>query len=266
VAMGITGTEVSKEASDMILTDDDFATIVAAVREGRAIFENIRKFLRYLLGSNFGEVLVVFLGVIGAGVLGIEAGVGELAVPLLATQILWINLLTDSGLALALGIDPTIDDLMADRPRRLTDRMIDAKMGRVVGLTGLTVALSALAAFDFELTGGLLGGTGDLTSARTHAFTTVVLAQIFNAYNSRSYSLSAFGQFFSNRWLTGAALLTLALQVAVVHTPFLNDAFDTAPMSFDDWMVTLALSSAVLWVEELRKLILRRRSGPTRHV
>ncbi len=142
--------------------------------------------------------------------------------PLLATQILWINLLTDSGLALALGIDPTIDDLMSDRPRRLTDRMIDAKMGRVVGLTGLTVALSALVAFDLELTGGLLDGTGDLTGARTHAFTTVVLAQIFNAFNSRSYSSSAFDQFFSNQWLTGAAVLTFLLQVLVVHAPFLN--------------------------------------------
>jgi magnesium-transporting ATPase (P-type) len=264
VAMGITGTEVSKEAADMILTDDDFATIVAAVREGRGIFENIRKFLRYLLGSNFGEVLVVFLGVIGAGVLGIEAGVGELAVPLLATQILWINLLTDSGLALALGIDPTIDDLMADRPRRLTDRMIDARMGRVVGMTGLTVALSALVAFDLELTGGLLDGNGDLSSARTHAFTTVVLAQIFNAYNSRSYSSSAFGQ-VRNRWLTGAAVLTLLLQILVVHAPFLNDAFDTVPMSVGDWAVTFALSSAVLWVEEVRKLVLRRRNHRIDH-
>ncbi len=258
VAMGITGTEVSKEAADMILTDDDFATIVAAVREGRAIFENIRKFLRYLLGSNFGEVLVVFLGVIGAGMIGLEAGIDGLAVPLLATQILWINLLTDSGLALALGIDPTIDDLMADPPRRLDDRMIDAKMGRVVGLTGLTVALSALVAFDLELTGGLLDGTGDLTSARTHAFTTVVLAQVFNAFNSRSYSTSAFGQ-VHNTWLTGAAALTVALQVLVVHAPFLNDAFATAPMSLQDWGITFALSSTVLWVEELRKLLVRRR-------
>ena len=260
VAMGITGTEVSKEASDMILTDDDFATIVAAVREGRAIFENIRKFLRYLLGSNFGEVLVVFLGVIGAGMLGLEAGIDELAVPLLATQILWINLLTDSGLALALGIDPTIDDLMADPPRQIDDRMIDAKMGRVVGLTGLTVALSALVAFDLELTGGLLDGIGDLTSARTHAFTTVVLAQIFNAFNSRSYSTSVFGQ-VHNRWLTGAAILTFVLQVLVVHAPFLNEAFDTAPMSLGDWAVTFALSSTVLWVEEIRKLLVRRRNN-----
>ncbi len=260
VAMGITGTEVSKEAADMILTDDDFATIVAAVREGRAIFENIRKFLRYLLGSNFGEVLVVFLGVIGAGMIGLEAGIDGLAVPLLATQILWINLLTDSGLALALGIDPTIDDLMADPPRRIDDRMIDAKMGRVVGLTGLTVALSALVAFDLELTGGLLDGTGDLTSARTHAFTTVVLAQIFNAFNSRSYSTSVLHQ-VRNKWLTGAAILTFLLQVLVVHAPFLNEAFDTAPMSLGDWAITLALSSAVLWVEEIRKVFVRRRNN-----
>ncbi len=260
VAMGITGTEVSKEAADMILTDDDFATIVAAVREGRAIFENIRKFLRYLLGSNFGEVLVVFLGVIGAGLLGLEAGIDELAVPLLATQILWINLLTDSGLALALGIDPTIDDLMADPPRQIDDRMIDSKMGRVVGLTGLTVALSALVAFDLELTGGLLDGVGDLTSARTHAFTTVVLAQIFNAFNSRSYSTSVFGQ-VHNHWLTGAAVLTLLLQILVVHAPFLNEAFDTAPMSLGDWAITFALSSTVLWVEEVRKLFVRRRNN-----
>ena len=260
VAMGITGTEVSKEAADMILTDDDFATIVAAVREGRAIFENIRKFLRYLLGSNFGEVLVVFLGVVGAGVIGLEAGVDGLAVPLLATQILWINLLTDSGLALALGIDPTIDDLMADPPRRLDDRMIDAEMGRVVGLTGLTVALSALVAFDLELTGGLLGGTGDLTSARTHAFTTVVLAQIFNAFNSRSYSTSVLKQ-VHNTWLTGAAILTFLLQVLVVHAPFLNEAFDTAPMSLRDWAAAFVLSSCVLWVEEFRKMVVRRRNA-----
>jgi magnesium-transporting ATPase (P-type) len=202
-------------------------------------------------------VLVVFLGVIGAGIIGLEAGVDGLAVPLLATQILWINLLTDSGLALALGIDPTIDDLMVDPPRRIDDRMIDGKMGSVVALTGLTVALSALIAFDLELVGGLLDGTGDLTSARTHAFTTVVLAQIFNAFNSRSYSTSVFGQ-VHNRWLTGAAALTFALQVLVVHAPFLNEAFGTAPMSLADWGVTFLLSSTVLWVEEIRKTIVRR--------
>ena len=258
VAMGVAGTEVSKEAADMILTDDDFATIVAAVREGRGIFENIRKFLRYLLGSNLGEVLTVFFGVIGAGLLGLEAGEG-LAVPLLATQILWINLLTDSGLALALGIDPTIEDLMTRAPRKPTDRMIDAKMSRVVGLTGVIVALSALASLDLELTGGLLGGSGDLVSARTNAFTTIVLAQIFNAFNARSYRASAFTQATSNRWLLSAAAATLLLQIAVVHLPFLNVAFGTTPMGVDDWLVSLALASSVLWVEEARKAALRRR-------
>jgi Ca2+-transporting ATPase len=110
VAMGITGTEVTKEAAKMILADDNFATIVEAVREGRAIFDNIRKFLRYLLSSNMGEVLTVFLGVVGAGVIGLGGG-GELVLPLLATQILWINLITDSGPALAMGIDPETDDV-----------------------------------------------------------------------------------------------------------------------------------------------------------
>ena len=259
VAMGIAGTEVSKEAADMILTDDDFATIVAAVGEGRAIFENIRKFLRYLLGSNLGEVLTVFLGVIGAGLLGLGAGDDGLAVPLLATQILWINLLTDSGLALALGIDPTIEDLMTRRPRRPTDRIIDFRMGRVVGLTGVVVAVSALVALDLELTGGLLGGTGDLVSAQTNAFTTIVLAQIFNAYNARSNRASAFTQITSNRGLMWAVAVTVLLQIGVVHLPFLNAAFGTTPMGFEDWLVAFALGSSVLWVEELRKIVARRR-------
>jgi Ca2+-transporting ATPase len=106
IAMGITGTEVTKEAAKMILADDNFATIVAAVREGRGIFDNIRKFLRYLLSSNMGEVLTVFLGVVGAGVIGLTDSGGAVVLPLLATQILWINLITDSGPALAMGMDP----------------------------------------------------------------------------------------------------------------------------------------------------------------
>ena len=118
IAMGRTGTEVTKEAAKMILADDNFATIVQAVREGRAIFGNIRKFLRYLLSSNMGEVLTVFLGVVLAGVIGLTDPTGSVVLPLLATQILWINLLTDSGPALAMGVDPETDDLMACQPRR----------------------------------------------------------------------------------------------------------------------------------------------------
>src|SRR5690606_7029707 len=138
VAMGITGTEVTKEAAKMILADDNFATIVAAVREGRVIFHNIRKFLRYLLSSNMGEVLTVFLGVVGAGVIGLDAAGGDgLVLPLLATQILWINLITDSGPALAMGVDPETEDVMARPPRRPTERAIDLRMWQSVIGTGL---------------------------------------------------------------------------------------------------------------------------------
>jgi len=129
IAMGITGTEVTKEAAKMILADDNFATIVHAVREGRGIFANIRKFLRYLLSSNMGEVLTVFFGVVGAGVIGLDGGGGEaLVLPLLATQILWINLITDSAPAIAMGVDPETEDVMARPPRRADERAIDTRM------------------------------------------------------------------------------------------------------------------------------------------
>ena len=128
VAMGVTGTEVSKEAADMILADDNFATILHAVREGREIFADIRKVLRYLLASNTGEVLVMLIGVLAAGAIGLHAVGQEAAVPLLATQILWINLLTDGALALALGVDPAVENVMQQRPRRLSDRVIAREM------------------------------------------------------------------------------------------------------------------------------------------
>ncbi len=260
VAMGVTGTEVSKEAADMILGDDNFATIVIGVREGRAIFANISKFLRYLLSSNAGEVLAMFLGIVGAGLIGLSEVDTELAVPLLATQILWINLLTDTGLALALGVDPTIDDAMARPPRRLTDRVIDRRMLTTILLTGVVLATAGLIAFDLELTGGLLGGSGDITSARTHVFTTLVLGNVFSAFNSRSDSASAFRQPFANRWLWLAAGTAVALQVAVVHVGQLNTVFDTVPLSATDWLICVGLASFVLWADEARKLIVRFRT------
>ena len=262
VAMGINGTEVSKEASDMILADDNFATILRAVREGREIFADIRKFLRYLLASNAGEVLVMFLGVMAAGALGLTAASegGSLAVPLLATQILWINLVTDSALALALGVDPAVDDVMAVPPRRLTDRVIDREMVVTIVLIGVTSAIAGLVALDLELAGGMLGGSGDIETARTMVFTTVVLAQIFNAFNARSDRSSAFVRPFDNRLLWAAAALTVALQIAVVHLPFLNRAFDTEPLDARRWAICAALSSSVLVVDEIRKLIARSRS------
>jgi Ca2+-transporting ATPase len=258
VAMGVTGTDVAKQAADMVLADDNFATIVDAVREGRGIFANIRSFLRYLLSSNIGEVLTMFLGVVGAGLLGLDATGEAITVPLLATQILWINLLTDTAPALAMGLDPPPDDVMAHPPRRLTDRVIDKEMQVGIAFVGLVMAVATLAALDLRLPGGLVGASGGIVEARTMAFTTLVLAQLFNCFNARSDRTSAFHALFTNRLLWAAIGLSLALQVAVVHVPFLNDAFETTPLSARDWVICTALASTVLWADELRKLASRR--------
>jgi magnesium-transporting ATPase (P-type) len=261
VAMGVTGTEVTKQAAKMILADDNFATIVAAVREGRAILSNIRKFLRYLLSSNMGEVLTVFLGVVLAGVIGLTgsaAGNGEgMILPLLATQILWINLITDSGPALAMGVDPPTGDVMARRPRKISDRVIDARMWAGVIATGVVMAAATLMTLDLYLPGGLIEGTRGLENARTAAFTVLVFAQLFNTFNARSEAASAFRGLFANRWLWGAIALSLGLQVAVVHVPLLNIAFGTVPLSLEQWLVCAAMGSVVLWAAEARKLLIK---------
>jgi magnesium-transporting ATPase (P-type) len=258
VAMGITGTEVTKEASQMILGDDNFATIVAAVRQGRVIFDNIKKFLRYLLSSNMGEVLTVFLGVACAGLIGLnEASNEAIVLPLLATQILWINLVTDSAPALAMGVDPEVDDVMVRRPRKLTERAIDARMWRGIVSVGLVMALVALFSIDLFLPAGLVEGSDTLEVARTAGFTTLVLAQLFNALNARSETTSAFHGLFANKWLWGSILLGVVLQVAVVEVPFLQVAFGTASMDLAHWGACVALASAVLWYDEVRKIVLR---------
>jgi P-type Ca2+ transporter type 2C len=255
IAMGVTGTEVTKEAAAMILADDNFATIVEAVREGRGIFDNIRKFLRYLLSSNMGEVLTVFSGVVLAQLIGLRDPDHGLVLPLLATQILWINLVTDSGPALAMGVDPETDDVMARPPRRLTERVIDARMWRGVLLVGVVMAVATLTTIDFYLVGGLMEGDRDLDNARTAGFTTLVFAQLFNCFNARSESTSAFHHMFVNPWLWGAVVLGLVLQMAVVHVQFLNAAFGTVPLTLDQWLLCAAMASLVLWASELRKLI-----------
>lgn len=253
IAMGITGTEVSKEAAKMILADDNFATIVDAVREGRAIFDNIRKFLRYLLSSNMGEVLTVFLGVVAAQWLGLLDDGQGVILPLLATQLLWVNLITDSGPALAMGMDPPTDDVMARPPRRLSERVIDLRMWLDVMLNGLVIAVCTLLTLDWHLPGGLIEGHDSLELARTAAFTVLVLAQLFNAFNARSDRHSAFHQACVNPWLWGAVGLSALLQVAVVHLPLLQVAFGTVPLSVDQWLFCLAMGSTVLWVSEMKK-------------
>ncbi len=261
VAMGINGTDVTKEAADMILADDNFATIIVAVREGRAIFANIRRFLRFLLSSNIGEVLTMLLGVTFAGALGLKATGEVLAVPLLATQILWVNLLTDSAPALAMGVDPPPDDVMLRQPRRPEHRVIDRQMWIGIVWVGLVMAIATLVALDLGLSGGMLGGSGGIAEGRTMALTTLVFAQLFNAFNARSDRVSAFHRLFTNRMLWGAIGLSALLQVGVVQIGFLNSAFDTTPLSIGRWMICVGLASLVLWAAEIKKLFGRLLSG-----
>ena len=266
VAMGITGTEVTKQSAKMILADDNFSTIVEAVREGRGIFDNIRKFLRYLLSSNVGEVFTVFGGVMLAGFLGItQPGSQGVTVPLLATQLLWINLLTDAAPALAMGVDPSTDDVMARKPRKLTDRVIDGQMWGDIIFIGLIMAAVTLIGMDMHLAGGLftdrsvdaIGHDAQMTEARTMGFTILVFAQMLNALCSRSHDQSVFVGLFANKWLWGAIALSTLLQLAVVYVPFLNTAFGTVPLSAGAWVECLGLAMIVLVASELRKCVLR---------
>lgn len=261
VAMGITGTEVTKDAGAMILRDDNFATIIAAVRQGRDIFDNIKKFLRYLLSSNMGEVCTVFFGVIFAGALGLRgASTEDIVLPLLATQILWINLITDTGPALALGLDPETDDTMGRPPRATHERVINVGMWGIIFWVGAVMAVSALLTMDFFLVGGFIPGSDNLEVARTAAFTTLVFSQLFNVFSSRSTTHSAFKDIASNKWLLGAVILGVVLQFMVVEVPFLQSAFGTASLDFEHWVVTIGFASLVLWAEESRKLIARIRN------
>jgi Ca2+-transporting ATPase len=257
IAMGITGTDVSKGAADLILADDNFASIVAAVAEGRAIFANIRKFLRYLLSSNIGEVLTMFFGVMLATPIGLPVEEGRIVLPLLATQILWINLVTDGAPALALGLDPADDRLMDRPPRPVEEGVLTARMWRGIAFVGATMAAGTLFVLDASLPGGFVEGSGDLRYAQTMAFTTLVLFQLFNVFNARSDEHSAFTGLVVNRWLWAAVCGSLVLQVGVVYTPLLQQAFGTIALNAGDWMFCVVVASSVLWLREANKAIVR---------
>ena len=258
VAMGVTGTDVSKQASDIVLADDNFATIVAAVEEGRGIFDNIRKFLRFLLSSNIGEVMTMFFGVLLSRQLGIPSG-ESLVLPLVATQILWVNLVTDGAPALALGVDQRDEGLMNRPPRPASERVITGRMWSGIVLAGIVMAASTLAALDASMPGGFIEGGGTLRYGQSMAFTTLVLTQLFNVFSSRSDERSAFSHLFVNRWLWASIGVSLALQFLVLYLPPLQRAFQTEPLSAADWVRCAVAASVVLWMSEIAKLIRRRR-------
>jgi Ca2+-transporting ATPase len=259
IAMGIAGTDVSKDAADMVLADDNFASIVAAIEEGRSIYANIRKFLRYLLSTNLGEVLVLFLGVVLAGALGIAADRGEtLILPLTATMVLWINLVTDSFPALAVGVDPLDRTLMQRPPRVASEGVISRRMWIGIGVASVVMAAGTLALLDAGLPGGLIEGTGDTGYARTLAFNALVLFQLFDVLCIRSDEASLRAGLFSNAWLWASIAFAVALQLAVIYVPALQQAFGTTALAADDWALTVAVASTIVVARELLKAAFRR--------
>ena len=265
VAMGITGTDVSKEAADMVLTDDNFASIVKAIEEGRGIYDNIRKYLIYLLSSNAGELLTMFAGVMFAGALGLASAHAGLFLPLLAAQLLWINLVTDGAPALALGVDPKDPDVMERPPRQRGGGVLTSEDWWRLTAIGLAMMVGTVAVLDAYYPGGVITlfaqgsapNAQDETYARTMAFTTLMMFQLFNVYNCRSTWRSALSGLTENIWLMLAVALSLAMHVAVIYVPFLQTAFHTVALSWFDWAVATAVAATLLIGMEVVKLALR---------
>ena len=238
VAMGITGTEVTKEAGDMILTDDDFATIVASVHEGRSIYDNVVKFVRFQLSTNIGAIL----SFLGATVAGLPA-------PLTAIQVLWVNIIMDGPPAMALGVDPVRPGLMDEPPRRADDRILDRTRLLRMLRAGAVMAAGTLSVLT------LAEGAYGAAVASTMAFTTFVLFQFFNALNARTERQTVFTRhLFTNRWLWISLAAVLILQVLAVQLTPLQGIFDTTSLSATQWLISLAVASCVLVVEETIKL------------
>ncbi|WP_082812556.1 cation-translocating P-type ATPase [Cellulomonas timonensis] len=249
IAMGITGTEVSKGAASMILTDDNFATIVAAVREGRGIYDNVVKFVRFQIATSWGFVLIFLV----AGAIGIAGGA-----PFTALQVLWVNIIMDGPPAMALGLDRPDPGVMRRPPRAVGERILTGPRILRITLSALVMAIGALAVL--ELAPGPEPQADVATTAGTLAFTTFVFSQVFNLLNVRSREASVFTRAtFTNRalWLALAAIVVL--QVLVVQTPALQGFFTTTALTGGQWLVAVAVASAVLWVEEARKAVSRLR-------
>ncbi|MFQ6135496.1 MAG: cation-translocating P-type ATPase, partial [Nitrososphaerales archaeon] len=244
VAMGITGTEATKEASDMILLDDNFATLVSAVERGRVIYTNIKKFLAYLLSSNVGELLIM-----------LSAGLMGLPLPLITIQILWVNLVTDGLPAIALGADPPEQDIMRYPPRRPDETVFTAGIKAIILTVSILMTITLLPLFytyspTFEETG--------LLKARTIVFTSIVMFEVFNTFNCRSERHSIFyvGP-FKNRYLILALVSSIILQLAVIYIPMLQPSFGTVPLDILDWLIIIGVSSTGLIGVEIVKIFLK---------
>jgi Ca2+-transporting ATPase len=243
VAMGITGTDVAREAAAMTLTDDNFASIVSAVEEGRGVFANIRKYLMYLLAANLGEIGLL----LGASLLGKP-------LPLSAVQILYVNLATDGLPALALSVDPAERDLMRRAPRSRAAGIFTRPVVTLIAVGGAWSALVTLALFTWALSSGRA-----LAEAMTMTFAALVLIEFFKAYSYRSDRRSVLDKPFANRWLNLAILWELVLVALVVNVPFLQGAFGTRELSLGTWLIVAGAASSIVPVLEAAKRLIRRR-------
>jgi len=249
VAMGITGTDVTKEAADMILTDDNFTSIVAAVEEGRGIFGNIKKYLMYLLSSNIGEILLMAGAILFGPLIGLPYG----AIPLVATQILWVNLATDGLPAIALSVDPPDPDIMEQKPRPRGQGVFTRPVVILMATGGIWSFLVNLGIFKWALDTGR-----GMIEAQALCFLTLVLIQLFKAYNFRSDKHSVFKiGFFRNKWLNLAILWEVMLVVLIVYIPFLQQPFHTFSLSIFDWAIVILIAGTVFPVLEITKAVIR---------
>ncbi len=242
VAMGKTGTDVTKEASSMILADDNFSTIVAAIEEGRSIYDNIRKFIRYLLSCNTGEIIIMFL-----------ATLAGLPLPLIPIQVLWVNLVTDGLPAMALGVDRPDPDIMLRPPRKTGESIFARGLSTKIIFRGLYIGLASLLVF----VTALYLGDGDLKLARTMAFVTLVFSQLFHVFECRSerYSVFEIG-FWSNPYLAGAVMVSITMQLAVVYTPLFQQVFQTVPLNGFQWGMVFAAAGGRTILEGIRHYLL----------
>ncbi|WP_166238128.1 calcium-translocating P-type ATPase, SERCA-type [Paenibacillus turpanensis] len=226
IAMGITGTDVSKEASALVLSDDNFATIVAAIEEGRGIYENIRKFIRYLLASNVGEIMTMFLAMMAG-----------MPLPLVPIQILWVNLVTDGLPAMALGVDQAEKDLMQHKPRGAKENIFARRLGWKIISRGIAIGICTLAAFWIALK------EGDLIKAQTVAFCTLVMAQLIHVFDCRSSRSIFHRNPLQNKWLVLAVISSLLLMLPVIYVESLQPIFKTTALNLTDWLLVLGFAA-----------------------
>lgn len=236
IAMGITGTDVAKEASDMVLTDDNFASIVNAVEEGRGIYSSIKQFIQYTLSSNLGEILVIFLAILIGWPL-----------PLIAIQILWVNLLTDGLPGISLGLDPFSKDIMKKPPRKREEKIISKDVIQNILIVGFVMGVGTLFMFYSY-------GT-ETIKAKSIAFTTLIMFQLFNVltYRAKNFKINI----KTSKFVIGAVIISVLMQFAVLYTP-LNIAFKTVPLGLFDWVKILLVSCTLYIILESRKMIVNR--------